>query len=64
MPQKHSREAMARWAPPCGAESDDWSIQACISPQQQLLVDISEGDKANDQRVRPISLLEHFVDTV
>lgn len=57
MPQKHSREAVAGWAPPRGAESDAWSIQACISPQQQHLADISEGDEANDQIVRPLPLL-------
>lgn len=55
------REAVAVWALSCGVGSDDWFIQACISPQQQLLLYISQGDKANDQIVRPISLLKHFV---
>lgn len=29
-----------------------------ISPQQQLLVDVSKGNKANDQILRPTLLLK------
>lgn len=55
------RETVAVWALSCRAESDDFSIQTCICPQQQLLLSISQGDKANEQTVRLISLLKHFV---
>lgn len=55
------RETVAVWALSCRVESDDWSIQACIYPQQQLLLYVSQGDKANEQIIRPVSLLKHFV---